>query len=120
VKYNYKKENALNFPSDQNYVGFVAQDVQKIFPEAVSEGKDGYLILDVNSIDVAMVNAFKELKAENDKLKADCDLLKTESNKLKVENDKLDAENVLLKTKNEQIDSRLTNIEKIIGISAMK
>jgi trimeric autotransporter adhesin len=69
VKFNYKAGNACNLPSDQNYVGFVAQDVQKVFPEAVSEGKDGYLSLDVNSINVALVNAIKDLKAENDQLK---------------------------------------------------
>jgi len=70
VKYNYKKDNECKLPSDINYVGFVAQEVQKIFPEAVAEGKDGYLTLDVNSINVALVNAIKELKAENDELNA--------------------------------------------------
>jgi|GEM_PF-788674 len=106
VKFNYKVGNTCSLPSDQNYVGFIAQDVQKVFPEAVSEGKDGYLTLDVNSINVALVNAVKELDAENDRLKA-------ESNNLK-------AENELLKLKNDQIDSRLTKLEKIISASAMK
>ena len=69
IKYTYKKGNACKLPSDQNYVGFVAQDVQKVFPEAVSAGKDGYLTLDENSINVALVNAVKELKAENEQLK---------------------------------------------------
>jgi hypothetical protein len=69
VKYNYKKDNACKLPYDINYVGFVAQDVQKVFPEAIAEGKDGYLTLDVNSINIALVNAVKELKTENDKLK---------------------------------------------------
>jgi hypothetical protein len=87
VKFNYKKGNACNLPSDQDYVGFVAQDVQKIFPEAVSQGKDGYLSLDIHSINMAMVNAVKELKAENDKLKAE----------------------------NEKINSRLVKLEKLIG-----
>jgi hypothetical protein len=87
VKFNYKEGNACNLPSDQNYVGFIAQDVQKIFPEAVSEGKDGYLSLDANAINVALVNAIKELKAENDKLKAD----------------------------NKQFEDRLAKIEKLLG-----
>jgi trimeric autotransporter adhesin len=106
VKFTYKAGNPCNLPSDQNYVGFVAQEVQKVFPEAVSEGNDGYLTLDANAINVAMVNAFKELKAENDQLK--------------LESEKLKSENELLKSKNEQIESRLTSIEKIIGASAMK
>jgi hypothetical protein len=99
IKFSYKAGNAQNLPSDKNYVGFIAQEVQKIFPEAVNEGKDGYLTLDVNSINVAVINAIKELKAENDQLKA---------------------ENELLKSKNEQIDTRLSKLEKIIGASAMK
>jgi hypothetical protein len=69
VKFTYKVGNACHLPSDQNYVGFVAQEVRKIFPEAVTEGKDGYLNLDVNAINVALVNAVKELKNENDRLK---------------------------------------------------
>ena len=77
IKYTYKKGNACKLPSDQNYVGFVAQDVQKIFPEAVSTGKDGYLTLDENSINVALVNAVKELKAENDRLKTENENFKT-------------------------------------------
>jgi hypothetical protein len=78
VKYNYKKDNACKLPSDINYVGFVAQEVQKVFPEAVTEGKDGYLTLDENSINVAVINAIKELKAENDKLKTENNELRNE------------------------------------------
>jgi hypothetical protein len=70
VKFNYKEGNPCNLPSDHDYVGFVAQEVKKVFPEAVSEGNDGYLILDVNSINVALVNAVKELKAENEEMRA--------------------------------------------------
>lgn len=73
VKFSYKVGNICHLPSDQNYVGFVAQEVQKVFPEAVTEGKDGYLNLDVNSINVALVNAVKELKNENDRLKKEID-----------------------------------------------
>jgi hypothetical protein len=70
VKFTYKEGNVCKLPSDQNYVGFIAQEVQNVFPEAVSEGKDGYLTLDVNSINIALVNAIKELKVENDILRA--------------------------------------------------
>src|SRR5574344_2184136 len=106
VKFNYKAGNACNLPSDQNYVGFIAQDVQKVFPEAVSEGKDGYLSLDVNSINVALVNAIKELKDENDKMNAEAQRLK--------------AENENLKLKNEQVDARLNQLEKLIKTMSSK
>jgi hypothetical protein len=99
ILFKYKNGNARNLPSNTEQIGFVAQDVQKVFPEAVNEAEDGYLDFNMHAINVALVNAVKELKSENDKLKA---------------------ENALLKSKNEQIDSRLSNIEKIISASAMK
>jgi len=52
-------------------VGFVAQDVQKVFPEAVSEAEDGYLDFNIHAINIALVNAIKELKLENDRLNAE-------------------------------------------------
>lgn len=99
ILFKYKEGNARNLPSTEEQIGFVAQDVQKVFPEAVTKAEDGYLDFNIHAINVALVNAVKELKAENDKLKA---------------------ENELLKSKNEQIDSRLTTLEKIISASAMK
>ncbi|MCX6303231.1 MAG: tail fiber domain-containing protein [Bacteroidia bacterium] len=60
VFYNYKEGNSRNLPSTNEYIGFVAQDVQQYIPEAVSTGKDGYLNLDMHVINVAMVNAIKE------------------------------------------------------------
>jgi hypothetical protein len=62
VEFSYKKDNIKELPSDINIVGFIAQDVQPLFPEAVSQGEDGYLEFTMHSINVAMVNAIKELK----------------------------------------------------------
>lgn len=70
VKYVYKKDNPRQLNSTEVQVGFVAQEVQKIFPEAVSEGEDGYLDFNIHPINVAFVNAIKELKTENDRLKS--------------------------------------------------
>jgi len=92
VTFTYKKDNPRKLESDKEQIGFVAQEVQKVFPEAVNECSDGYLDFNMHAVNVALVNAIKELKAENE----------------------------LLKSKNEQIESRLTNIEKVISASAMK
>ncbi|MBD3373608.1 hypothetical protein GF406_01110 [candidate division KSB1 bacterium] len=77
VRFNYKKNNARHHDHDIEYVGFIAQEVQKIFPEAVSAGKDGYLNFDMHVVNVALLNAIKEqqtqiqdLKAENARLSA--------------------------------------------------
>ena len=69
VRYIYKKDNPRELNSTEAQVGFVAQEVQKIFPEAVTEGEDGYLDFNIHSINVAMVNAVKELNNENNQLK---------------------------------------------------
>jgi hypothetical protein len=70
VLFNYKPGNALELPSTSEQVGLVAQDVQKQFPEAVHTLKNGYLDLDMHSLNIAVINALKELKTENDALKA--------------------------------------------------
>ena len=76
VRFIYKSDNPRNLPSNHEYIGFIAQEVQEIFPEAVSEGKDGYLDFNMHAVNVAMVNAIKELKAENDILKEEIENLK--------------------------------------------
>lgn len=50
--------------------GFIAQDVQKVAPEWVREGKDGYLSVDYSPLTMMLVESVKELKSENDALKA--------------------------------------------------
>jgi len=58
----------LDLPSEKEEVGLIAQEVREIFPEAVSESKDGYLDFNMHSINVAFINAIKELNAENEYL----------------------------------------------------
>ncbi|MBN2307269.1 tail fiber domain-containing protein [Candidatus Peregrinibacteria bacterium] len=66
VTFNYKKDNPKGLPSNDEYIGFIAQDVEPIFPEAISTDDDGYLQFDMHSINVAAINAIKQLKAEKD------------------------------------------------------
>lgn len=68
VLFNYKADNQLDLPSDKEEIGFIAQEVQEIFPEAVNVTKSGYLDLNLNAINMAFVNAIQELKTENDNL----------------------------------------------------
>lgn len=70
VVFTYKEGNPRQISSVEQQVGFVAQDVQKVFPEAVSLCNDGYFDFNMHSVNVALVNAVKELKTENDRLKA--------------------------------------------------
>src|SRR5208282_2318823 len=60
VRYHYNKENALGIRDEQEHVGLVAQDVQAVIPEAVTENSKGYLLLNNDPILWSMLNAIKE------------------------------------------------------------
>jgi hypothetical protein len=83
VAFYYKTDNSRGLPSDEEYIGFIAQEVQEVFPEAVSEGPDGYLDFNMHPVNVAVINAIQELKAENDSLKAENASLKRDIEKIK-------------------------------------
>ena len=60
VRYEYKPDNALGLKSSGEYIGFGAQAVQKIIPEAVSKNDKGYLLVNNDPILWTMLNAIKE------------------------------------------------------------
>jgi hypothetical protein len=70
VRYRYKPDNPAKLPSDDEHIGFVAQEVREAIPEAVSqpEGSE-YLQLNNDPILWTMLNAIKELSAENEELR---------------------------------------------------
>jgi hypothetical protein len=70
IYFRYKEGNALNLPTDKEYVGIIAQDAQAVVPESVQADAKGYLHLTNDSIMWTMLNAIKELKQENSDLKA--------------------------------------------------
>ncbi len=77
IRFHYKKDNPRNEPSEKEYVGLIAQDAQAHFPEAVfTSAEDEYLSLDTTPIMFAVINAIKELKSENDKLRGDLEAYK--------------------------------------------
>ena len=70
--YTFKKDKTKT-----PHVGVIAQDLQKVFPDAVKKGKDGFLTIRFEDMFYAMINAIKELdtrltvlEKENQELKA--------------------------------------------------
>jgi len=53
---------------DKREVGVIAQDVEKVLPELVSTDKLGYKSVDYTKLTPVLIEAVKELKAENDEL----------------------------------------------------
>lgn len=59
----------------EKQIGFIAQEVEKALPELVSTGSDGIKSLSYDRLTAVLVEAIKELKAENDSLKAQIEKL---------------------------------------------
>ena len=70
VSYN-KKENkeTLEPFTGQKEIGFIAQEVEEILPELVSENKEGIKSLAYGNMNAVLVKAIQELKAEVEILK---------------------------------------------------
>jgi hypothetical protein len=68
-RWNAKGQAQTGLSGDQEFVGFIAQDVQRAIPEAITatepskDGTETYLSLDDRPIICALVNAIKELNA---------------------------------------------------------
>ena len=52
------------------HVGLIAQEVEKILPEAVSKDEKGFLTLDYNAVVAVLVDEVNQLKSEIKQLKA--------------------------------------------------
>ena len=70
VRFSYKSDNPLSLPSDSENIGFSAQALQKVVPEAVTRNANGYLTMHSDPILWAMVNAIQEQQREIASLKA--------------------------------------------------
>jgi hypothetical protein len=80
---NFKYKTTENMPKDANgnslvmlqdstklQTGFIAQEIQTVFPEAVQESENTILNVQTDAVFYAMVKAIQELKAEFDAYKA--------------------------------------------------
>ncbi len=71
--------------------GFIAQDTQRVLPEVVSVGSDGYLSVNYASLTPVLTRAIQELRAEHDQQIA-----------------RLQAENAELRARLDRLEQRLT------------
>ena len=55
--------------TERRYAGVIAQEVEQVLPEAVSEAEDGTKVVDYNATIALLVEAVKELTAEVNELK---------------------------------------------------
>jgi hypothetical protein len=69
LRYEYKRDNVLGLKSEGEHVGFGAQALQKVIPEAVTKNSEGYLMVNNDPILWTMLNAIKEQQKEIAELK---------------------------------------------------
>jgi hypothetical protein len=69
VRYDWKAEEfpEKNF-SEKNQIGFIAQEIEKIFPEMVFTDEKGFKSVDYGRLTPVLVEAIKELTLKNQKL----------------------------------------------------
>jgi hypothetical protein len=75
----------LKLSTDEPQIGFIAQEVQKVLPEAITQGKDGIYTMQETAIVPVLVEAVQELKADNDRLNSLVTLQGREIDELKAE-----------------------------------
>jgi hypothetical protein len=126
IVYNYKNFGERTFdPKVLREVayGFSAQEVQKVFPECVGVDDDGYLNFNMHAINVAYVNAIKELNqkiqnmaTENNSLLKKLETLQNEKTTMEKDVEKLKAATAFeldkLKAEIEWIKATLPKAEK--------
>ncbi|MFN0037501.1 MAG: tail fiber domain-containing protein [Saprospiraceae bacterium] len=95
MTYRYKAEES----NAKHSLGFLAQDVQALFPELVGQsvdkaGKKGYLSINYGGFGVLAVKAIQEQQTEIEALQK---------------------ENAALRAKSESLEARLLRLEKLVG-----
>lgn len=98
--YDYTFKNDKSKPSQ---IGVMAQDLQKVFPNSVFEGPDGYLRIRWDEMFFASINAIKELDRK-------IVSLVNRATKVETQIARLEQENISLKT---QVDALSVRVEKL-------
>lgn len=87
--FNYKKVKGTqtefypNFLIEKKQYGVIAQQLQKVCPEMVTVGEDGFMTVDLSNLSLLLVNAVKELNTKDIAQQKVIDSQKTEIANLK-------------------------------------
>ena len=104
--YTFKKDEKKT-----PHVGVIAQDLQKVFPDAVKKGVDGFLTIRFEDMFFAMINAIKELDTRVTTLQKENQQLTELLKQVKDDNKELNAVLKQVQNDNKKLDARLKAIE---------
>ena len=100
--YTFKKDEKKT-----PHVGVIAQDLQKVFPDAVKKGVDGFLRIRFEDMFFAMINAIKELDARITALENENQELKEILNRVQNDNRKLQDDNKEFETRLKILEAKI-------------
>lgn len=112
--FTYKKDEAKT-----PHVGVMAQDLEKIFPDAVTKGNDGFLRIRFEDMFYAVINAIKELdkkiteiaeqvKANFNTIQKLSETIEAQQKTIEAQQKTIDAQQMTL----DEFEKRLTKLEK--------
>ncbi|MCA1575745.1 MAG: tail fiber domain-containing protein [Acidobacteria bacterium] len=79
LRYQYRDNNAVGVTPNGDHIGFSAQAVQKVIPEAVTSTSTGYLMVNNDPIIWTMLNAIKEQQQQIEELKQEVGRLRAKT-----------------------------------------
>jgi hypothetical protein len=118
VTYDWKEPKKH---SHARQMGVIAQDVQKVFPEAVTKTNDGFLAVSYSVLVAPLIETVKELLSASEGQSRDIASIKVQNQKLEAKDltkdqeiAKLNKESIKLAQENADMKSRLERLEKLI------
>ena len=92
-------------------VGVIAQDLQKIFPNAVTEGENGFLRIRWEDMFYAMVNAIKELDNKIFNIDKRVQVLEKQNKEIIEQNNNIMKENKELKARLDKLEKKIEKLK---------
>ncbi|MDH4092366.1 MAG: tail fiber domain-containing protein, partial [Cyclobacteriaceae bacterium] len=112
VKYNWRTSEFKNMGFDEGIqIGFIAQEIEKVFPELVDTGADGYKSVKYANFTALLVEAVKDQQNQIEKLKSDL-------GRVTKEKEVLESKVTSFELQQESIQKDVEELKKILGMKA--
>ena len=112
ISYNYNDDNPLGLPNEKDHIGFVAQEVETLIPEAITYNQEGFLMIDNDPIIWTMLNAVKEVhglcKMSDEQIASTRQIARENRERNEIQ----DREIAFLKDDNNEKDKKIKSLQK--------
>jgi hypothetical protein len=107
TSFEFRNDEFKDYQFDEGtQFGFIAQDLEEVFPEVVKTELNGYKSVNYNGMIPVLLEAIKEQQKSIEQMKT--------------ENDNLKSKNEQQKSRIESLESRLSRLESMIGATSNK